>query len=194
MNKYFLVLAALLLSSRTVIAEDLKTILNKVEQLSSEGNYSKALEELSWAKKELETQYLAKLSTFLPETIGELKGGKVESNSAMGFTNVSRTYTGGSNSVKVQIQGGSAGGAQAGFGGLAALGQMAAMFGGQNGQATMRINGRTATSNTAKGELTVFLEGGSMLTLQKESGSPDLKAVAEAMKLDEIEKFIKGSK
>jgi hypothetical protein len=195
MKKIYILAIALALNTNYVLADDLKSMLTKVEQLSAEGNYSKALEELNWAKKDIEQNYLKKLTSFLPDTLNGLQGAKPESNSAMGFTNVSRQYTEGANSVKIEIQGGSAGGAQAGLGGLAALGQMAAMLGnGQNGQATMRINGRTATLNEENGELTIFLEGGSMLTIHKTSGTADLKAVAEGIKIDDIEKYIKGTK
>lgn len=194
MKKTALITLCIALGSNVAFADDLKSMLAKVEQLSTEGNYAKALEELNWAKKDLEQNYLKKLTSYLPDTINEMTGAKPEFNSAMGFTNVSRQYSQGGNSVKVEIQGGSAGGAQAGLGGLAALGQMAAMFGQQNGQATMRIDGRTANLNEDNGELTVFLEGGSMLNIHKTSGTVDLKSIAEGLKLDDIEKYMKGSK
>lgn len=194
MKKIALTTLLLALGSNIANADDLKTMLTKVEQLSSEGNYSKALEELSWAKKDIEQNYLKKLTSFLPDEINGLTGAKPEFNSALGFTNVSRQYSKDGTSVKVEIQGGTAGSPQAGMGGLAALGQMAAMFGQQNGQATMRINGRTANLNESSGELTVFLEGGSMLNIHKSSGTADLKAIAEGLKLDDIEKYMKGTK
>ncbi len=194
MKKIVLTTVLIALSSNVAIADDLKSMLAKVEQLSTEGNYSKALEELNWAKKDLEQNYLKKLTSFLPDTVAGMTGAKAESNSAMGFTNVSREYSQASNAVKIEIQGGTSGSPQAGLGGLAALGQMAAMFGQQNGQATMRIDGRTANLNENNGELTVFLDGGAMLNIHKTSGNVDLKAIAEALKLDDIEKYMKGTK
>ncbi len=180
--------------SNTAYAEDLSAILKKVEQLSTEGNYSKALEELSWAKKELEGQYLKKLVTFLPDTLNGFTGEKPESSSAMGFTTTSRVYKSGENTAKVEINGGAGAGAQGGMGGLAALGQMAALMGQQSGQTAMRINGRTANLQDDSGELTIFLNGGTMLAIKQESGKVDLKAMAEAINMDAIEKYLSGSK
>ena len=186
-------LSALCLST-AAHAEDLSAILKKVEQLNTEGNYSKALEELSWAKKELEDQYLKKLVTFLPDTLNGYTGDKPDSSSAMGFTSTSRVYKSGANTAKIEINGGSGAGAQGGMGGLAALGQMAAMMGQQSGQSAMRINGRTANLQEESGELTVFLNGGTMLVIRQEAGKVELKAMAEAINMEAIEKYLSGTK
>lgn len=190
MIKKSLFAASLILLPSGVMADELKDILAKVETLATEENYSKALEELSWAKKDLEAKHSQKLGSFLPDTLGDFTASKLESNSVMGMTQISRVYASGNNKVSVEIQGGSGPG---GMGGLAALGQMAAMFGQQPGQATMRIKGRTANHQEENGEMIVYLDGGSMLTARKQSGSIDLKNIIEAIDLDAIEKFMKGS-
>jgi hypothetical protein len=186
------VLAISLMLPGAAYADDLKTILGKVETLATEENYAKALEELSWAKKELDQKFNQKLSSFLPDTLGEFSAQKVEINSAMGFTNIGRSYTKGQDSARIEIQGGSASGSGAGLGGLAALGQMAAMFGQQPGQKSMRIKGRTANLQEENGEMSLFLDGGSMITIRKDRGTIDLKSMAEQLDLDAIEAFMKG--
>lgn len=193
MKKALLVIFLITTSSTNVFSEDIKALLDKVQQYNSEGNYSKALEELSWVKKELETKYMAKLGDFLPNTLAGMTGAKVETSSALGMTLISRVYTNGANSAKVELNSGSGGAASAGMGGLAALGQMAAMFGQQAGQTSLRIKGKTANLQDGSGEMTIFLDGGSMLTIKKQSGTVDHKALAEGIDFDAIEKFMKGA-
>lgn len=194
MKKLLGLALAISISTSSAMAEDIKTLLDRVQQYNSEGNYSKALEELTWVKKELETKYMAKLGELLPNTLAGYTGDKVETSSAMGITLVSKEYKNGTNVAKVELNAGSAGGAAAGMGGLAALGQMAAMFGQQAGQSTVRVKGKTANLQENNGEMMVFLDGGAMLTIRKESGTIDYKAVAEAIDFDAIEKFLKGAK
>lgn len=194
MKKILALSISIFLSTHTAVAEDIKSLLDKVQQYNSEGNYSKALEELAWVKKELETKYMSKLGDFLPASLAGMTGGQVETSSALGMTLVNRTYTNGANSAKVELNAGTAGAASAGMGGLAALGQMAAMFGQQAGQTSMRIKGKTANLQQESGEMTVFLDGGSMLTIRRENGTIDFKALAEAIDFDSIEKFMKGTK
>ena len=185
------ILISLLTSAAT--AEDIKALLDRVQQYNSEGNYPKALDELTWVKKELEAKYMTKLGEFLPDSLAGFTGDKLETNSALGMTVISKNYKNGANSAKVELRAGSAGGAAAGMGGLAALGQMAAMFGQQSGQSTVRIKGKTANLQEDSGEMTVFLDGGTILTIRKETGTVDFKAIAEAVNFDGIEKFMKGN-
>lgn len=194
MKKFLILSLITITSTNLVLAEDIKSLLDKVQQYNSEGNYTKALEELTWVKKELETKYLTKLGELLPAQLLSFTGDKVETSSALGITMVSKTYKDSNNSAKVEINAGSAGSAAAGMGGLAALGQMAAMFGQQPGQATLRIKGKTANLQEVSGEITIFLDGGAMLSIKKQSGTIDLKAMAEALDFDAIEKFMKGGK
>jgi hypothetical protein len=191
-KKSMLLAGSLLLFNTNAIADDLSSILEKVSAYAEEENYSKALEELSWAKRELDKKYNQKLSGFLPDTLSEFTGEKSEINSAMGFTNISRNYSKDGARVRIELQAGSGAGAGAGMGGLAALGQMAAMFGQQPGQESMRIKGRTANLMNEGKEMTIFLDGGSMLSIKNETGSAELRPLAEALDLDAIENFMKG--
>jgi len=96
------ILSATICMATNVYSEDLKAIFTKVDTLVAEGNYTKALEELGWAKKEIEKLNSQKLAALLPETLAGLKGGKTETNSALGITAIEKQYsTGDSMTVKV---------------------------------------------------------------------------------------------
>jgi hypothetical protein len=178
-------------------AEDLKQIFDKVQQYYAEKNYTKALEELGWAQKEIEKASSQVLTGLFPSEIDGYKGGELESTNVLGFTNIERTYQKGeSNSIKVSLLGSSKGQAQNPLGGLAAMGQMAAMMGGQAGTDSFRMDGRTAMleKRDDSAELTVFLDGGSMLKFeQQDSNDGDaLKKFANSFKIADIEKHLKG--
>ena len=177
-----------------VLAEDLKTILDKVMALEKEGNYQKALDELGWAKKELEKKNSEQLVKLFPDELGGLKGEKAEVNSALGFTNIERNYSNDATEVKVSITG--TGGAAGGLGGLAAFGQMAAMMGAQSGQDVFRIDGMTASmeGEGSNSKLSVFLSGGSILMFDMVRGKDDsiLKKMAETIGVSKIDNKLKG--
>lgn len=188
---------AVLVVSSNLRADELDSTLTKVRDLVSQKNYSAALEELSWARKEIEKMNSGQIGTFFPDQLAGFTGRKLESSSAMGFTNIERAYSKGSTELKVSLTGGSSGGADAGLGGLAAIGKMAAMFGGNTpGQETIRIQGRTAMleSESSTPNLTIFLDSGSILKIEMTSGKDiaAVKEVAGALKLDELEKYLKG--
>jgi len=181
-------------------AEELKDIFGRVQQMVEAKNYTKALDELGWAKKEIEKLNTAQLKTFFPDTLNGYSGDKFEANSILGISNVERTYKKeGAGEIKVSLTGGSGGAAQGGFGGLAALGGMAAMMGGQEGSDTFRIDGRTATlslpQGSSNGELTVFLNSGSILKVEmfQKANGDTLKAMAQALKLNDLDNYLKGA-
>ena len=181
----------------SVLAEDIQTIFKKVEELSASENYPKAIEELGWAKKELEKKHLAKLQTMLPEQIAGYKGQKVKSSSAIGFTSVERDYKKGSERIKLTITGGAIG-AGAGAGGLAALGRIGAMMGNQPGTDTFRLNGKTANLKVQnkRAEVSVFLESGAILKLEQrkvEDDGKELRTAAENLPVTEIDNYLKGN-
>lgn len=181
-------------------AEDLNAIFKKVNDLVAAKNYSKAIEELAWANKEIEKLNSQHIISFFPDTLLGYTGKKAETNSALGITNIERTYSkdGAGTTVKVALTGSGGGaGAGAGLGGLAAFGRMAAMMGGQSpGNDTFRIAGRTATleKEDRSAQLTVFLDSGSMLTLEMNNGNDAdaLKAMAEALDLNKLDNYLRG--
>jgi hypothetical protein len=187
----FSTISAIGLATPQVFAEDLATILKRVQELHDQKNYSKALEELAWAQKELEKSKSKVTEGLFPNDVMGYAGGKIENSGAFGFSNIERTYTKGSETIKVSLTE-SKGGGQNPLGGLAALGQMAAMMGNQPGVDTFRIDGRTATLESQENDssLTVFLNGGGIIKFEQ-SGSNNgatLKEFAGQFKLSEFEK------
>ena len=190
--------AALLFVPVVGQTEDLKAIFAKVEQYYGEKNYAKALEELSWAQKEIEKASSQVLAELFPAEVDGYKGDKLESTNMLGMTNIERRYKKGQgDSIKVSLISGSKGrGSGNPLGGLAAMGQMAAMMGGQPGSDSFRMDGRTAMleTNDDSADLTVFLDGGSMLKFEMKGSSDGeaLKKFANSFKIAEIERNLKG--
>lgn len=190
-----LAVSLLPLSSR---AEDVNVIFKKVNDLIAAKNYSKALEELGWAQKEIEKMNVSQIQSFFPDSLAGFAGGKFETNSALGMTNLERQYTKANEQVKISLSGSSSGGAGAGLGGLAAFGRMAAMMGGAQGQDTFRIAGRTASMQKSEDggspSLTVFLDSGSVLNLEGTGlqSADTLKSIAEALKVNDLDNYLRG--
>jgi hypothetical protein len=179
-------------------AEDLKQIFDKVQQYYQEKNYPKALEELSWAQKEIEKANAQVTQSFFPNEVEGFKGGEIDNTNVFGFMNVERSYEkGDSQSIKVSLIGSSKGQGQNPLGGLAAMGQMAAMMGGnQPGMDSFRLDGRTAMleKEDSSASLTVFLDGGAMLKFEMNgsNNADELKKFAGGFKIGDIEKHLKG--
>lgn len=187
--------ASLASSAQVAIAEDINEIFKKVNDYAQAKNYTKALEELSWAQKELIKLHQARLGDLLPAEVDGYKGAEAKIQSAMGFTNIERQYSQGEKEIKVSISGSSGG--EGGMGNLAGLAKMGMMFGGaQPGVDQFRLDGRTATLKTEDSpELTVFLESGSLLQLTGSEGidAAALKKFAEGLKIGELDSYLKGS-
>ncbi len=160
-------------------------------------NYPKAIEELSWAQKELEKLHQERLSELLPADVNEFKGGDTQVQQMMGFSNIEREYTNGEKSIRVAIITGTGG--TEGMGGLAGLAKMGMMMEGtQSGRNQFRISGRTATLDTTTDspELSFFLESGALMQLTTGDGvnGDALKKFAESLKLAELDAYLKGAK
>ena len=174
-------------------AEDINEIFKKVNEYVAAKNYTKALEELGWATKEIEKLKNEGLKEFFPDEVEGLTGEKFEISAALGMTNVERTYKGADSSVGVSLVGGGKGGA---FGGLAGLGRMAAMMQQGQGIDQFRIKGLTASldESGARPELSIFLESGGILKFEgrKNADGDKLKKIAEAMDIAGLDKYLKG--
>ena len=179
-------------------AEEIDTIFSKVKEYMGQQNFTKALEELSWAKQEIEKKNSEKLQSFFADDVAGFKGDKAQINSALGFTSIEKNYkSADKGSLKVTLTGGSSA-AGGGLGGLAQIGKMAAMFGNQAGMETVRIQGRTATiekdQNSKGSSISVFLDSGSVLKVDSNTSKDTemLKAFIEALKVEELDKYLKG--
>lgn len=188
-------LSIMLIGALPVAAEDLDSLLKNVKSYSEKESYTKALEELSWAQKEIQKMHMKKLETFFPDTLGEYSGQKFETKSAMGFTSLERVYVNGGNKIRLSMAGGS-GGANNPMAALGGMGKMAAMFGGnQPGTDSFRINGRTAMlkTNGSRPELTLFLDEGSIITMKVIGGKPEaesLKKLPEDINIDALDNYL----
>jgi len=179
----------------TAAAEDLNVIFKKVGELVEQKNYPGAISELSWAKEELEKLHQARLKEILPGDVEGFKGNEPEVQSALGFTTLEREYVKGEQTVTLSLSGGSGGEA---MGGLAGIAKMGAMMGGaQPGMNKIRIGALTGSLNTSDSpELTVFLDSGSIVQVRAGEGITGdfLKKFAEALKLPELDTYLKGAK
>lgn len=175
------------------LAEELDKILERVGKYAQEENYTKALEELKWAQNELDKLHTAHIGTFFPEKIQEFTGEKIKPASILGMVELKRNYRKGKEQVLLSLVGGSSSAAGNPFGQIARFG---ALMGGQNGQETLRINGRTSTlkdEEKGRAELIMFLDSGFMLKLESRDARGDvLKAMAESLDVDNLEKYLKG--
>lgn len=179
-------------------AESIEEIFAKVKDYSDKGNYPKAIEELAWAEKELQKLHFTKLQSFFPDALGSFEGKPAESQAAFGMSSVEKDYQDGNKTLKLTLAGGAGGGQGNPLGGIAALARMGQMMGQQPGVETFRIDGRTANLKVNEkyknAELTVFLEGGSILTA-KLSRSAEGEVLREAVKklpLNELDNYLKG--
>jgi hypothetical protein len=196
MTKKSLMIACLVMvTPQLSLAEDVNEIFKKVNGYITEQNYPKALEELSWAKKEIEKLNSTKIGTLLPATVNGFTGADVKVQSAMGFDNIERDYSGNGKKITVSVTGGGAGNAMGGLAGLARMGMM--MGGQQPGVDSFRLDGRTANLDTTGGraELTVFLDSGSILKVEGSGvDAATIKSFAEGLKISNLDNYMKGSK
>jgi hypothetical protein len=187
-------ITVLIVFAQSAYAEDVNVIFEKVNKLIAEKNYPKAMEELAWAKKEIEKMHSARIQEFFPATVIGLQGADVKASGAMGFSNIERTYSGQGKSLNVSLQGSSATGAG---GGIAAFGRMAALMGQQDPNSeSFRIDGLTASlkKNGSNNELQVFLDSGSILNISSRNGleADELKKVAEAIDIVKLDDYLRG--
>ena len=194
LNIRSLLIAAALFFPCLVQAEELDQIFKRVNEFVAQKNFPKALEELQWAEKAIQKMNSGRVENFFPDSIAGFMGEKIQNSTALGFTNIEREYVKGGSRVKISLTGG---GNQAGFGGLAALGKMAAMMGGTTGQEAIRISGRTAMLNESSGspELSVYLDSGSILMISSVSKatSADLRSIADGINIEELDKYLRGA-
>jgi hypothetical protein len=185
-----------ILLADNVSADKLNEMFSKVTKFVNTQEYPKALEELQWIEKELESKHLKQLSSLIPEKIINMTGGKVESKNVMGMIEITRPYQEANKQVVIAIQGG--GGSANPLNSIMKMGQMAAIMGnGVPGQESLRIDGRTGTLNAIEGQtkkdITLFLEGGYMLRFETDSLEVnELKKIAENFPTDKIEKYLKS--
>ena len=178
--------------------EKFEDIIKRVTDLKAEGKFSEAINEMSWATKQLQSLHQQKLQSFFPGAVAGFTPGEFEQNSALGILSVKRTYkTADGSTVSVNLTGSSSseGGAAQGFGALAALAQMGAMMDNSGKTDTVRINGKRATITNNGGSPDLMVTAGNGLMLQVESqGSKVTKEqitqLAEAFNFKDFEAYM----
>lgn len=195
MNKFLTILLSLFLFSSLSYAEDINDIFKRVNDFIAQKNYSKAMSELDWAKKEIEKMHYARVEEFFPDEIVGFKGAPAKKSAALGLSNFEREYTGAEGQIRLSLVGG-AGDANQGLGGLMQLGKMAAMYQAP-GQDSFRISGKTAVldTNDSSPKVSVYLDSGAVLQLDAQDGvkAETLKKFAEAIKVAELDAYLKGN-
>jgi hypothetical protein len=133
---------------------------------------------------QLEQLKQGQTSAYFKDEINGYKGGKLESQSMMGFSTVGRPYNKGSNSIQVSLTGGASSGANSAFAALASFGMQAA-----TGK-RLRIQRRSAVLNNDSGTLSlvVTLKSGGVLTFESNDLSEDeLVAFAKAFPIADLD-------
>ena len=190
-------LSCLLLGIQPAKADDLNTIIKRMNEFVAQENYPKALEELSWATKEVEKMHSGKIAKVIPATVNGFVGDAPKFQSVMGFSSIERQYKKGSDSIHVSIEGIASSGAGGAAGGLAGIAKMGMMMGGEEGAETTRLDGHTASVRTAGNpEITVVLDSGAILKMRAQGNvdAETLKSFAENMKISDLDNYLRGSK
>lgn len=173
-----------------VAADDVDDLIGNVKRFVEEKNYPKALEELTWLKKEIEKLNSASITDKLPKELLGFTGKEAQIQSVMGVTSIKKEYVKDQHIVTCTLtqMGGDT------MGGLAGIGRMAAAMAGD--QNTVRISGRTAQIEESEYEtkLTVFMESGGILELNSTQANfgRSLKQMAEALPLNDLDNYLKG--
>lgn len=188
---------ALLVSSHAIAAtdtdaviEDMTRSFNTVVELVREGEYRKAVSELSWVEEPIMKLDQQKMAEFLPDELNGFTGSEVNINAAMGMTVIERTYTRDGESITFSVTGGTSAGAASGF---AALGALAQLGMGNAGGDRFRIQGITFNSpgNTRGVEAIGTLNGGRILNVASDSASlATVKSVLDAAPLSELNSYL----
>ncbi len=184
--------------THTSSQENLEKLVNKMQEYVQAGNYPKALEELSWIRRDLDKLNFEATLKYFPDEFNGFKGDPATTQSALGMTTIERTYKKANQTIAVSLFGGSGSGAAgSAIGGLATLGRLAMMQqqGGQ-GQNMFRLDGRTAILNEQSGrvDLTITLESGGMLKFEmKRNGTATtLREAAQAFPIAELDTYRRG--
>lgn len=195
MKKLIINLFFILFFTNMALAEDINEIFKRVNEFIAQKNYSKAISELDWAKKEIEKMHNSRIDEFFPNEINGFKGSPSKKSSALGISNYERDYSGSEGQIKLALVGGS-GDPNQGLGGLMQLGKMAAMYQ-VPGQESFRVSGKTAVidTNNSAPKVSVYLDSGAVLQLDAEDGvsAETLKKFAEAIKVGELDTYLKGN-
>ena len=174
-------------------AESIDELFESLKKYVEQEQYTNAMEELQWIQRELDKLHFDKVKGFFPDALGAYSGGDTKSQTVLGFTNMSRTYSGAGPDIEVALTGGASV-----AGGVAALLQMVNVLGSQENTTTFRLDGRTATLVSDPGggatSLSVALKSGSLLTFEAEGleDAEALRQVARSFPVAALDDYLAG--
>ena len=153
-------LTSLFFATASYAEEDPSATCVSAASLFKEGDVEGALEEARWCVTQLEQLKQGQTSSFFLDEVDGYKGGKLESQQAMGFTTTGRPYHRDGKSIEVSLSGGTSAGANSAFAALASFGMQAAQG------KRIRIQRRSAVVNDENGAVNVVvtLKSGGVLT------------------------------
>ncbi len=159
-------------------ADDVTTLIRSAEENYAAKNYSKALDDLDWARKEIVNQHLKSMKNLLPDEIDGMKGRDTEGGAVLGVRGIGKEYKSADGKRRVTINLIAGGGSSAGKG-LGALMEMAASLGaldaGMNSKVVIEKGYKgqfLKDQSNNSGILTFNLNGGKMLKIET-IGYPD---------------------
>lgn len=179
-----LIASTLLVSSVHAQNDDIKESCSSVVALFNKGDIDGALEEARWCLTQLEQIKQGQTTSYFKDEIDGYKGGKLDSQQAMGMSIIERRYTKGNNSVQVSLSGGVSNIAAIALEAFASFGVSATPG------KKIRIQRRTATltNQSDTPQLLVTLKSGGILTFESSQLSEDaLVAFAEAFPIAELD-------
>ena len=185
------IIMTLILSGAAIVqADNVAELLKSAKQNYEAGKYSKALEDLEWAKTEISNLHLQEMKKLLPDELEGMKGMDGDGGAIFGIQAVSKDYhsADGSKSVTITLASGQS--SKAG-GGLGALMGMAAAFGAMDANTNSKMiieqgyKGQFSVDpNTLEGTLLFNLNGGSMINIETSGYADEKMAQAAAKKLE----------
>ena len=199
-----LLLSTLLItfSVRTASAQEtFESFIEAAKKAKDEGRIIKAIDELSWAKKELDKLHSQKLTTFFPAEVGGLKGAEPKNENVLGLMTLTRNYSGADTDIELTLVGasGSKDSASQGLGMFAGLAQMGmAMEANQPGNETIRLKDKTAIlkKNGDNYEVSISLSNGNTITGKTTKNTAKTKdkllEVMNTLDVAGIEKYLGG--
>ncbi len=174
--------------------EDPAELIDSAKSFLDQGKYSKAIEDLQWALREIRRLQIGEMRKFLPESVD---GYSVEDTdddaAAAAMFNINLMESGrrynanrGDESVELKIMSGDFGGA-----GLGSMMKMAQMFGAEQGE-LIRVKGYKCTveweSESTNGKLTAVLDNDMQVTVDVTGGEKaTLKKFAELVDFEGLE-------
>ncbi|PID77757.1 MAG: hypothetical protein CSB21_03925 [Deltaproteobacteria bacterium] len=191
----FIMTCAFIFSSiQPLFADNVKALMKSAERNYNAKNYSKALADLEWIRKEITNLQLQSMKKLLPSEIAGMKGVDADGGAVLGIHAVTRNYINSDRSRSVSISISSGKSSQAGQG-LGAIMGMAASFGAMNAGTRSKMiiskgyRGQFSMDGNNTGTLIFNLNGGTVINIETRGflDSSMAEKAANALNISKIE-------